>query len=116
MAKVALFTEEEIQELVSSTVTQTLKQYQSENLKVIHSQNETGDVWKDLKELCEYLPDKPKPATVYGWVNTGYIPYFKGKKKLQFLKSDIDAWLKSGRRKTTAELSTEADNYLAKKK
>lgn len=72
--------------------------------------------WFDLKELCEYHPDKPKESTVYGWVNAGIIPVHKGKKKLRFLKSEVDAWLKQGRKKTLAETDCEAEQYLTKNK
>jgi len=74
------------------------------------------DRWFDLNELCEYLPDKPAKATAYGWVHDGSIPCHKGAKKLRFLKSEIDEWLKSGKRKTVAEIKAEADKYLNRKK
>ncbi len=70
------------------------------------------DRWFDLNELCSYHPDKTSPATVYGWVQTGLIPCHKGQKKLRFLKSEIDNWLKQGRKKTLVETANEADNYL----
>jgi excisionase family DNA binding protein len=73
------------------------------------------DCWFDLNELCQYHPDKPSKATVYGWVNAQAIPVHKGGKKLRFLKSEIDNWLKQGRKKTYAEIASEADNYLNKK-
>jgi excisionase family DNA binding protein len=73
------------------------------------------DRWFDLIELCKYHPDKPSKPTVYGWVNAGIIPVHKGGKKLRFLKSEIDTWLKQGRKKTIAETATEADTYLKKK-
>ena len=58
---------------------------------------EPPKVWMDLAQLCEYLPDKPSKATVYGWVCARTIPYHKKTKKLSFLKSEIDAWIiKSG--------------------
>jgi excisionase family DNA binding protein len=76
----------------------------------------TPDRWFDLTELCQYHPDKPTKATVYGWVNSGLIPVHKGGKKLRFLKSEIDEWLKQGRRKTVAEVAKEADYYLNHKK
>jgi predicted DNA-binding transcriptional regulator AlpA len=53
---------------------------------------------------------------VYGWVNAGTIPVHKGGKKLRFLKSEINNWLKQGRKKTLAELASEADTYLSNKK
>ena len=77
--------------------------------------NET-DQWLDLNELCLYHPDKPTKPTVYGWVNAGIIPVHKGGKKLRFLKSEIDNWLKQGRKKTLAETAAEADAYLTNRK
>lgn len=73
------------------------------------------DHWFDLIELCQYHPDKPTKPTVYGWVNAGTIPVHKGGKKLRFLKSEIDNWLRQGRKKTLAETAAEAENYLKKK-
>ncbi len=73
------------------------------------------DRWFDLNELCQYHPDKPSKPTVYGWVNAGIIPVHKGGKKLRFLKSEIDNWLKQGKKKTLAEIASEADTYLKKK-
>lgn len=74
------------------------------------------DRWFDLNELCNYHPDKPSKPTVYGWVNACTIPVHKGGKKLRFLKSEIDIFLKQGRKKTLAETATEADTYLLTKK
>lgn len=74
------------------------------------------DRWFDLNELCNYLPDKPAKPTVYGWITRNEIPYHKRAKKLYFLKSEIDAWLKAGRKKTLVEIASEADQYLQTKK
>ena len=74
------------------------------------------DRWFDLNELCQYHPDKPTKPTVYGWVNVGTIPVHKGGKKLRFLKSEIDNWLKQGRKKTLAETANEAEQYCKTKK
>jgi len=73
------------------------------------------DRWFDLTELCEYHPDKPAPATVYGWVHECKVPFHKapGQKKLRFRKSEIDNWLSLGRNKTFAEAAAEADSYLS---
>lgn len=75
----------------------------------------TTEQWFDLVELCNYHPDKPKPATVYGWVFAGKIPVNKGGKKLRFLKSEIDEWLKQGRKMTVAESSLKAEQYFKNK-
>lgn len=74
-----------------------------------------SDRWFDLNELCLYHPDKPSKPTVYGWVNAGIIPVHKGGKKLRFLKSEIDNWLKQGRKKTLIEIAGESEQYLIKK-
>ena len=78
-------------------------------------QSET-DKWLNLDELCIYHPDKPSKPTVYGWVNAGTIPVHKGGKKLRFLKSEIDIWLRQGRKKTLAETAIEAEQYCKTKK
>lgn len=82
--------------------------------KSIEQPTET-DRWFDLSELCSYHPDKPSKPTVYGWVNAGIIPVHKGGKKLRFLKSEIDSFLKQGRKKTLVETASEVDTYLKKK-
>ncbi len=74
------------------------------------------DQWFDLNELCNYLPEKPAKPTVYGWVHSSIIPFHKRAKKLFFLKGEIDIWLKTGRKKTVAEIESEADTYLETKK
>ena len=71
--------------------------------------------WLNLNELCIYHPDHPSKPTVYGWVNAGIIPVHKGGKKLRFLKSEIDFWLKQGRKKTVCEIEADADTYLKKR-
>lgn len=82
----------------------------------IKRKNDT-DKWFDLKGLIEYLPSKPRPQTVYDWVHKKIIPYHKSgqTKALQFLQSEIDQWIKSGRRKTQAEKTALAIDYLNKR-
>jgi excisionase family DNA binding protein len=75
------------------------------------------DQWFDLNGLIQYLPSHPKAQTVYDWVHHRLIPFHKpeGTKTLKFLKSEIDEWLKTGRRKTQAEKDDIVKNYLSKK-
>lgn len=75
-----------------------------------------SDNWFNIDQLREYLPDKPARATIYGWVSNRQIPYHKGGKRLRFLKSEIDQWLSTGKRKSESELQTEAENYQSGKK
>jgi len=74
------------------------------------------DSWLDLAELCNYDPRKPAKATVYGWVSHGQIPYHKRGKKLYFKKSEIDAWLASGRRLTLSEREASVSSLMANRK
>lgn len=74
-----------------------------------------ADPWFDLKELCNYHPDNPSKQTVYGWVNKRLIPVHKSGKSLRFLKSEIDLWLKDGRKKTMKEIEKEAEQYIKAK-
>jgi predicted DNA-binding transcriptional regulator AlpA len=73
------------------------------------------DRWYDIDELIDYLPGNPAKATIYGYVSRTEIPYHKTGKRLSFLKSEIDNWLKSKRRKTSAEIAEEALQYTRKK-
>ena len=74
-----------------------------------------SDKWMNLPELIEYLPDHPATATIYSWVSSRKIPHHKGAKALRFLKSEIDQWLSSGKRKSESELQAEAESYQSKK-
>lgn len=85
------------------------------NPKVNLDETQPNKNWLNLEQLCNYLPNKPVKATVYGWVHNNIIPYHKGAKNLRFSKSEIDEWLKAGKRKTKAEVNSEAHTYLKKK-
>jgi len=74
------------------------------------------DRWLSLDELCDYLPGKPAKATIYGKVHLREIPHKKMGKRLAFLKSDIDTWLNSKSRKTIAETTMDAVDFLSKPK
>jgi predicted DNA-binding transcriptional regulator AlpA len=85
-------------------------------LNVTKSELPETDKWFNLQELCSYLPDKPARQTVYGWIGQKLIPYHKKGKKLQFLKSEIDAWLIGDKHKSVAELQEDAAAFVADKK
>lgn len=71
-----------------------------------------ADKWFSLEELAEYLPGKPKPNTIYGWVSSRKIPFCKKGKTLAFRQSEIDAWLTDGRVQTMNELDAEAERHV----
>jgi excisionase family DNA binding protein len=78
-------------------------------------QKQEPERWFDLEELVTYDPEKRRKPTFYGYIHSRTIPFHKRGKKLIFLKSEIDQWLKEGRKKTLAESSAEADAYLKRK-
>ena len=100
-------TKSDFQDIIAETVNACLRK--SVPQKIQHD----ADRWFGINELSEYIPDKPARATIYTWVQNSHIPYHKGKKKLRFLKSEIDQWLKSGRRQTVSEMAMDADNFLS---
>ena len=75
-----------------------------------------SDQWLNVKELSEYLPSRPAVATIYEYTANETIPFSKQGKSLIFLKSEIEEWLRSGRKKTKAEkmeeLKADAEKHL----
>jgi excisionase family DNA binding protein len=70
------------------------------------------EIWFDLEQLVNYDPEKRTKPTFYGYVHSRTIPFHKRGKKLLFLKSEIDTWLKEGRRKTRTEIENDAGQNL----
>lgn len=98
----------ELESIIERSVRKVLSEGNSIN-KII------TDQWFDINEFCSYHPDKPTKATVYSWISLGNVPHHKSSKRLRFLKSEIDEWLKQGRKKTNSEIKAEAESYLNSK-
>lgn len=77
---------------------------------------EQPDRWLDINQLSAYLPDRPKTETIYERARNGDIPAHKKGKKWYFLTSEINEYLKTGRKKTKAEkleeLKADAEKQL----
>lgn len=54
-----------------------------------------------------------KRSTIYRLIGKRAIPFSKQGKKVYFQKSELIAWVKSGRKKTNAEIAAEADAFLS---
>ena len=83
------------------------------NLKCPKSCNETAQ-----KEILN-LEDTAKltllsKSTIYGLVSKRKIPFFKQGKILRFKRSELIAWIESGRKKTIAEIEEAADEQIIK--
>jgi len=74
---------------------------------------EQPEQWLDLNELIKYDPEKRTKPTWYSKISKGEVPYHKRGKKVYFLKSEIDAWLKGGKCKSNEEIDKEAEEYLS---
>ena len=74
--------------------------------------NPEADLWFNVDQLFAYHPDKPARATVYDWVCLRRVPYHKDGKRLRFLKSEIDQWLKTGYHSTEDEIRDTAIDYI----
>jgi hypothetical protein len=67
----------------------------------LKNEPEQDDPLFTIEQLCDWLPEKPKRQTVYGWITYRLIPYQKYGKRLYFRRSDIQKWLNDGRRMQT---------------
>ncbi|RED42599.1 AlpA family transcriptional regulator [Winogradskyella eximia] len=54
--------------------------------------------------------------TIYGLVHKNKIPYRKKGKRLYFLKSELIAWINSGKRTSKTTLNEKVDDFLFKKR
>lgn len=62
-----------------------------------------------IKEAAKYIGFTP--GSLYVLVSKRQIPHYKRSKRIYFLKSDLDEWIKNGRRKTEKEIAAEARNH-----
>jgi len=77
---------------------------------------EQPEQWLDLNDLIKYDPEKRTKPTWYSKISRNEVPHYKRCKKVYFLKSEIDEWLKQGKCKSNAEIEQEAEEYLTNSK
>lgn len=77
---------------------------------------EQPEQWLDLTDLIKYDPEKRTKPTWYSKISRNEIPHYKRGKKVYFLKSEIDEWLKQGKRKSNAEIEADSNTYLSNNK
>lgn len=61
-------------------------------------------------DLAVEITGKAK-STIYFWVHKRLIPHSKRGKQLYFSRNELTKWLKSGKRKTQAEVALDAENF-----
>ena len=67
---------------------------------------ETDDLM-NIQEAAKYL--RLTVPTLYGHVSKSTIPVSKQGKRLYFSKKELTEWIKSGRKKTVAEITAEVE-------
>lgn len=65
-----------------------------------------------ISEAAAFL--KLSVPTMYGYVHRCSIPYSKKGKRLYFMKGELENWIKSGRRKTLAEIEGQDISLMLK--
>ena len=73
----------------------------------------TPDRWFTIEELRSYLPGKPAITTLYGKVQRREIPFHRTGKRVTFLQSEIDQWLKGARKATVQEQAQQFEQSRA---
>ncbi len=81
--------------------------------KTPNSSGET-DQFFSIKEAANFL--NLSVPTLYGYVSRSAIPVSKRGKRLYFSKLELLQWIKDGRKKTAAEIESEAQNYVKSKR
>lgn len=87
-----------------------LAEFRAENEKQIVEPLENSDQLLTIDQAAEIL-NLTKP-TIYTLVSRREIPVMKRSKRLYFSKNELIEYLKAGRKKTNAEIESEADQYL----
>ncbi|RDC64612.1 helix-turn-helix domain-containing protein [Adhaeribacter pallidiroseus] len=101
----------ELETLITNSVRKALLESHNNTQKELETLDENLTIQQAATFLNLAVP------TIYGMVSRQEIPFSKpGKsKRLYFSKKDLTDFIKSGRRKTIAEIGQEADRYVASK-
>jgi excisionase family DNA binding protein len=78
------------------------------------TQQPEADQLFNIKQAAAFI--SLSVPTVYGLVCRSEIPCMKKGKRLYFSKDELTSWIKSGRKKTLAEIQSETNDYLSNKK
>jgi excisionase family DNA binding protein len=85
--------------------------------RLLESQNNVARVDNDklltIREAAEII--HLSVPTIYGLVQRQGIPFYKKGKRLLFIGQELTQWVKTGRKKTVAEIQSEADQYITRK-
>ncbi len=69
---------------------------------------------KNIEEIAKITGYTKK--TIYGYCQKNTIPHYKKNGRLFFFKSEIVAWIQSGKQRTIQEIEDENDEFFSSKK
>jgi excisionase family DNA binding protein len=82
--------------------------------KNIEQAFETPEQFLTVKEAAQFL--NLTVPTIYSKVSKGELPFMKRSKRLYFSSTELMEYIKEGRKKTNAEIESEAEEYLSNNK
>ena len=103
------FSKHEFKEFIKGTIQEALSE---QAISSIQKKTFQSHEYLPIEDATVYL-NLPK-NTLYGYCHNNVIPFYKRGKRSYFLKSDLDNWLASGRKKSAKEIETDALNSLKK--
>jgi excisionase family DNA binding protein len=95
-----------ISEKVTASI---LKAVTNEKLQI-----EQSEQLLTVQQTAEFL--SLSVPTIYGLIHKGELPVMKRSKRCYFSKIELIAYLKKGRKKTSSETASEAEQYCKTKK
>lgn len=101
---------EDLQTVIIDCVNSCLK-YNKHNGKELQPEL---DELLTVHQAAEFL--SLSAPTLYSLISKGEVPVMKRSKRCYFLKQDLINYLKEGRKKSPAEITAEANQYLNQKK
>jgi excisionase family DNA binding protein len=108
MNKIIVTTEEALAELIKSSIRTALGE-QTTSIK-----NSNSNEFFNIDEAAKFL--KIPKASIYQLTSRLEIPMVKRSRRIFFKKSDLEAWLEGGRKKTRAEIEQEAMQELSNRR
>ena len=76
----------------------------------LHHDREAREKFLSVKEAADYL--KITVPTLYSLASRRQIPVKKPGKRLYFLNTELDEWIKAGKLKTNDEIARDAETKL----
>ena len=101
---------EQLSNLIQSSVRKVLKETPPQTVEP----TEQPEQLLTIQEAAEFL--SLTVPTMYSKVSKGELPVMKRSKRLYFSRTELMTYIKTGRKKSNAEIEAEAEAYLSGKR